>query len=131
MLDRRRTPGLRVQSGPRRGRRGFTLVELLVALVLLDIGLLALVGLTASLSRSVDRLRASARAESIATARVERIAATPCTASATGSERPDAAVTEWFSDQPAPNGTRLIVDSVAVTTVRGTRTAVLRTRARC
>lgn len=131
MLHRRRITGLTVQSAPSRTRRGFTLVELLVALVLLNIGLLALVGLTASLSQSVDRLRAGARAESVAMARVERIGATPCTESASGTERPSAAVTEWFSDEPTPNATRLIVDSVTVTMSHGTRTAVLRTRARC
>jgi len=114
-----------------RARHGFTLVELLVALVLLDIGLLALVALTASLSQSVNRLRGSARAHSIASSRVERIGATPCTTSAVGTEHPAAGVTEWFSDQPAPNATRVITDSVAVTSSHGTRTAVVRTRARC
>ena len=131
MHTRRRNTALKLQSGPSGARRGFTLVELLVALVLLNIGLLALVSLTASLSQSVDRLRAGARAESIAAARVERIAATACTASAAGTEHPSAAVTEWFSDEPEPNATRLVVDSVAVTMSRGTRTAVVRTRARC
>jgi type II secretion system protein I len=130
MRHRKRSAGVKVRSSSS-VRRGFTLVELLVALVLLDIGLLALVGLTTSMTQSIDRLRASARAESIATARVERIAATPCTSSTTGIEHPSAGVTEWFSDQPAPNDTRLVVDSVTVTISRGARTAVVRTRARC
>jgi Tfp pilus assembly protein PilV len=115
----------------RRGRSGFTLIELLVSLVLLDIGLLALVGLAASLSQNIDQLRGDARATSIATARLERIASTPCAATASGTQTSSPAVSEWFTDQPSPNATRLVADSVRVTTSRGARVATLRTRARC
>lgn len=115
----------------RRARSGFTLVELLVALVLLDIGLLTLVGLATSLSQSFDRLRADARALSTAAARVERIASMPCAASTTGMASSTQADSEWFTDQLQPNATRLVADSVRVTTSRGTRLATLRTRARC
>jgi len=114
-----------------RRRRGFTLIELLVSLVLLDVGLLALVGLAASLSQNIDRLRGDARATSIATARLERIASMPCTATASRTQTSNPADSEWFTDQPSPNATRLLADSVRVTTSRGARVATLRTRARC
>ena len=130
MLGCRRKNRLTVRRALFRSRDGFTLIEILVALVLLNIGLLALVALATSLAESVNRLRAGARAESIATARIERIAATSCT-SVTGAAHPSPDVTEWFSDQPAPNATRLIVDSVRVAISHGTSTVVLRTRARC
>ena len=112
-------------------RNGFTLVELLVALVLLDVGLLALVGLAASLSQSFDRARADAHAQSLATARLERIASVPCTTSASGTQSSSPADSEWFTDQSQPNGTRILTDSVKVLTSRVPRIVVLRTRARC
>lgn len=130
MFHDHRSPRLPPPHGGR-ARTGFTLIELLVALVLLDIGLLALVGLAASLSRSLDRARADGHAQSIATARLERIASAPCTASASGTQSSNPADSEWFTDQPAPNGTRLLTESVRVVTSRGARIVALRTRARC
>jgi type II secretion system protein I len=131
VIQHERNKGFTASRQGCRGRRGFTLIELLVSLVLLDIGLLALVGLAASSSQNIDRLRGDARATSIATERLERLASTPCTATASGTHASSPADSEWFADQPSPNATRLLADSVRVTTSRGARVATLRTRARC
>ena len=112
-------------------KTGFTLIELLIALVLFDVGLLALVALAASISRNGDDSRFEANAWNVAAARLERIASTACGAAASGIARTNAGLIERFSDMPAPNGTRLIVDSVTYTTTRGARIVALQTGAWC
>jgi Tfp pilus assembly protein PilV len=107
------------------------LIELLVALVLLDIGLLALVALATSLTRAAAGGRATWVAASVASARVERLASSPCSGGVVRREAPTAAITESFSDTPGANGTRILEESVTVATSRTRQTAVLRTRSRC
>lgn len=112
-------------------RRGFTLVELLVVLLLLDVGLLALVGFVAALYRNGNDTRATARAWAIAAARLERMASVTCGGPNTGSATSPGGVSEWFAEAAGPNGTRSLFDSVRVLTSRGVETASLRTSARC
>ena len=110
--------------------RGFTLIELLVALLLLDVGLLGLVGFATSLFREGNDTRATAHAWAIASARIERIASVACSGPSSGNVT-SAGVTEWFTDVSAPNETRLIGDSVRIATSRGVAIASLHTAARC
>ena len=53
--------------------RGFTLVEVLVALVLLTVGVMALLGSSAMVSRMIGKGRGSTIAVQVATARLERL----------------------------------------------------------
>ena len=53
--------------------RGFTLIEVLVALVLLTVGVMALVGSSALVSRMIGRGRRSTVAVQVATARLESL----------------------------------------------------------
>lgn len=110
---------------------GFTLIELLVALLLLDVGLLALVGFAAALYRDGGETRASSRAWSIASARIERMASRSCDGPRAGTATLAGGISEWFTESPAPNDTRLLTDSVRVVTSRGVQVATLRTSARC
>jgi Tfp pilus assembly protein FimT len=117
---------------PVRRRRGVTLLELLVALVLLDFGLIALVGAAASASRLRGRAHGDGLALDVASGRLEQILAVPCRGAAAGMEAPTRAMTEWWSDEPAPNGTRTVSDSVVVAMARGeSRTVVLHGAGRC
>jgi prepilin-type N-terminal cleavage/methylation domain-containing protein len=54
-------------------RRGFTMVEIMVALVLLTVGVMALVGTSAMVSRMIGKGRGSTIAVQVATARLERL----------------------------------------------------------
>jgi type II secretory pathway pseudopilin PulG len=110
---------------------GFTLIELLIALVLLDVGLLALVGIAASITRDANSSHGTAKALSAASARLERAASLECRGAAAGVARVSPGLTEWFTELPQPNETRIISDSVAMVTSRGVTTIVLRTGARC
>ena len=68
-----------------RNRRGFTIAEVLVAIVMLTVGVMALVGSSAAVTRMVGRGRNDTVAGQVATARVERLrqiaasTATACT----------------------------------------------------
>src|SRR5690242_7632370 len=110
-------------------RRGFTLIELLVALLLLDVGLLSLVGFATALYRDASATRGSARAWAIAAARVERMASLSCGSTSAGTETAAGGVSEWFTESATPNETRMLADSVRVTTSRGVQVASLRTLA--
>ena len=112
-------------------RRGFTLLELLVALVLLDVGLIALAVATAAVSRVQAAAAGDSRAQELASATVERIISSPCGGAAAGSGHPAADIGEWWTDEQAPNGVRLASDSLVVTTARGNRAVVIHSAGRC
>lgn len=125
------TSGKRPRPALLSAQRGFTLIELLVALLLLDVGLLGLVGFATSLYRDGDDTRATARALAAASARLERMASVTCADPISGSVAPAAGMAEWFTDRPTLYGTRLLADSVWITTSRRSQATVLRTLARC
>lgn len=112
-------------------RPAFTLIELLLAVVLLDIGLLALVGLGAAITRDARSTRALSRASRLASTRLERMGSLSCVGSSAGTAVPWPGVTEWFTETAAPNETRILVDSVSVIEPRGTSSIVVSTHARC
>lgn len=118
------------QRNTRSTSRGFTLIELLVALLLLDVGLLGLVGFATALYRDGNDTRATARAWGIAAARVERMASVACGSTTPGTAA-SAGITEWFTEVATPNDTRLLGDSVRIATSRGVQVASIHTAARC
>lgn len=71
MSARRRRP-------PRTPPAGFTLVEVLVALTLLSVGLLAIAGLTATAAATVRGGGAQTRAAAVAQSRFDSLASVPC-----------------------------------------------------
>ena len=89
-------------NSPLRDERGFTIVEVLVAVIVLVIGVVALVASSASSTRMIGRGRSSTRAVQAATARMEIIRANAyrtspdCTALANGSDSASTGVvTTW------------------------------------
>jgi len=67
-------------------RRGFTIVEVLVAMMLLLVGIIAYVGSSATVTTLTMRGNRSARAAFIAQERMETLRATPCPLLVAGSE---------------------------------------------
>jgi Tfp pilus assembly protein PilV len=82
-------------------RPAFTLIETLVALVLLEIGMLALLATSAVAARDLAIAHRSVRAQSLARNRLELLWASACTAPATGSS----AAAEGFSESWRVTGT--------------------------
>ncbi len=68
-----------------RSQQGFTLVELMVALVILSVGLLALVGSSAVMMATLGDSQSKTLAASVAESRFERIRATACASRTSGS----------------------------------------------
>lgn len=93
--------------------RGFTIVEIVVALTLLVLGALAVVGAGASAARTVGSAEAQLHAMTVAQSRLEALASRGCGA-ATGGSAADSssALREWWTVTPARNGLRLATDSV-------------------
>lgn len=122
-----------------RRRLGFTLVEVLVAITVLTVGLVALAGATGTVTRMVGRGKIDTRAVQSASRRIEalRLAAystTPrCTAAGFTSGGPiagaDGVTTAWVV--PAAGASRTITVTVTYATPRGNRSEALTTVIDC
>ena len=106
-----------------RARRGVTLIELLVAITILAVGLLAIVGVSGSVSRSLGESRSDNLAAVYAQSRFEKLAGTACTSLTLNSWTSVTSrnVTEKYRVVDGGNNTRLVTDSVAWKTRKGTR----------
>ena len=118
------------RTPPSAGPTGFTLVETLVAIILIEIGLLALTASTGIVVRETMIVRARTTALEIARNRIETIAATPCAATSGGGTAANGFREDW-SSQLVPVSTREVRDSVTFAVQRIPRTVVLETRTPC
>lgn len=130
-LRRHRAIGRRVVVP--RARRGVTLVELLVAMTILTVGLMAIVGVSGSVARSLGESRSDNLAAIAAQSRFEHVAGTSCTSLTlnTVTAATSRNVTERWVVVDAGNNTRSVIDSVSWTTRRGTRRLVFQTLLPC
>src|SRR6185503_15948347 len=113
-----------------RNRRGFTLLEVVIAVVLIDVGLLALVAGSAVLIRQTAEMRAHAAALRAAANRLQLLGGASCVAT-TGSAAGPFGVSERWEVALQPEGVREIRDSVTYAGAAGTRSIMLRTRLPC
>ena len=114
-------------------RRGVTLIELLVAMSILSIGLMAIAGVSGSITRSLGESRNETLAATAAAARFERVAGTQCSAVTlnTVTAVANRNITERYVVTDNGNNTRKVIDSVSWTTRRGTRVAAFTTLLPC
>lgn len=87
-LTQQRSPRLRV-------RRGFTLAELLVALMVFAVGALALVATSANVITLMTGSKNRASAAAIAQARFERMRSQPCSAHTSDSTTANGVASSW------------------------------------
>lgn len=116
-----------------RARRGVTLVELIVAMTILSIGLLAIVGTSSGIARGLGESRGDNLAAVVAQSRMETVAGMTCTGLSlprTGTTT-TRGVTEKWRIADGGNNTLLVTDSVSWTTRRGTRKQVFVTLLPC
>jgi Tfp pilus assembly protein PilV len=111
-------------------RRGFTLVELLVAVLLIDVGLLALVAGSAIVVRRQNELRLRSLAASAASNRVQQLVAAGCQSSSGMAVFAPGVVERW-SVSAAGSAARQVHDSVSYNFGGLSRSVVLRTRIPC
>lgn len=116
-----------------RERAGVTLVELIVAMSILSIGLLAIVGTSGAIARGLGEARGDNLAAIVAQSRFETVAGTTCN----GMSLPQSGttqtrgVTEKWRIEDGGNNTLLVVDTVSWQTRRGTRKQAFQTLLPC
>ena len=110
-------------------RRGFTLIELVVTIVVLSVGLLALAGNSTVIARQMSGARVMTEAATIAQMRFERLRSVPCTTLAAGTSTAGQVSEVWT----VTNGTRTVVvtDTVKFTTRYGQQVYPYRTMIPC
>jgi type II secretion system protein I len=109
---------------------GFTLLEVLIALVVIAIGMLALVGSTAVLVRQTAEIGARAAAVRAAANRLQRLGIATC-APASGNQTGAHGIHERWAIDVQPDGVRELRDSVTYMTPSGERSVILRTKLPC
>lgn len=129
MSPRRRIS--RAEGTAARGTRaGFTLVELLVAMIIFAVGMLGLAATAGSVTRMMGGAKRQTIAAQVAQSRIERLRATPCTTLTSGSETVRG-VTNFWTVSAVTRGVN-VTDSVVFATSRGgTRTRVYKTTLSC
>jgi prepilin-type N-terminal cleavage/methylation domain-containing protein len=94
-------------------RKGFTLVEVLVAVLIIDVGLLALVAGSAVVVRRMNAVHARAAAYRAASERIARLAAGGCRTTVGDTIAPNNGRETW-SVELLSNGTGEVRDSIAL-----------------
>jgi Tfp pilus assembly protein PilV len=110
-------------------RAGFTLVELLVSILLIDVALLSMVAAGAILVRSQNDLRARLAADRAASNRLETLLSSGCQPTS-GNSRGERGITEYWQ-LAIVEGRREIVDSVTYSMNGLPRSTVARARSSC
>ena len=105
-------------------RNAFTLIEVLVALVLLEIGMLAVSGVAAVAARDFVTAARTLKASTIASRRVESLRTGPCPAPSAGGQRTSFATEFWRVE--ATKSARLLTDSVEFALLSGRTGFVVR-----
>jgi prepilin-type N-terminal cleavage/methylation domain-containing protein len=122
----------------KRSSSGLTLIEVLVAIVVLGIGIVALTGGSSMVTRMIGRGKVETRAANVASRRMEalRLAAASssprCTVASFASGGPaihDGVTESWVV--PANGRLRLVRVTVTYLTVKGPRSAALETGIEC
>ena len=105
-------------------RRGFTLVEALVALVIFAFGMLAVAGASSTTARDLGVAQRRAHALALARERVGALHARACSdPQSGGSLRPGGFEEHWRVQ--VDGARRLVSDSVVFAVARGRRTSVI------
>jgi prepilin-type N-terminal cleavage/methylation domain-containing protein len=114
-------------------RSGVTLVELIVAMTILSVGLLAIVGTSGAIARGLGEARGDNMAAIVAQSRFEEIAGTSCTGMTLGQTKTveTRGVTEKYVITDGGNNTLLVIDTVSWQTRRGTRKQAFQTLLPC
>lgn len=120
-----------------RSRSGFTLVEVLIAVTVLSVGIIALAGNAAMATRMIGRGKSDTQATQLATLKVDSLRARAyatdprCTALVNGTSTASAVTLSWTVTVPASGIGRNVSVSASYQTPRGAHTEVLTTYIEC
>jgi Tfp pilus assembly protein PilV len=119
-----------------KGEQGFTVVEVVVAVLILTVGVLALAGGAALATRMIGRGQRAGAVTMYAAQRLEQLRTTACTSQAAGSDtlwRGATAVDvhSWRFVQPGPNHWRIVLTANWLTQGNAWRTDSVETEVSC
>jgi len=118
----RRTPG-------KKSRAGFTIVELIVAMVVFAVGVLGLAATAASVTQLMGGATRQTIAANIAQSRLEKLRASPCATLTSGADTTRGVVSTW-TVQAVTRGVN-ITETVIFPTKGGNRTRTYKTTLSC
>lgn len=110
-------------------RRGFSLVEVMIAIVILATGVLALAASSAAVTRLITQGGGLGRAAAAAEGRVELLRATPCASLSSSSAYDGPYLVTWAVT--GSGNLRTVVVTVSYGTGRSTRTDTFNTTISC
>ena len=120
-----------------KNERGFTIVEVIIAIIVLTVGLLGLVTTSALVTRMIARGQRSASGATFASKRLEQLRVTGCKSQAAGKDtlytqnHQPVATNSWVFTN-ATNSHWTIVDTLKYQTSKGAwRTDILETQVSC
>jgi prepilin-type N-terminal cleavage/methylation domain-containing protein len=116
--------------------QGFTLVEVIIAILVFTVGMLGLVGTAALVTRMIARGQHSAVAATFAAQRLERLRVTACTSQAAGSDTlyrgsTMAATNNWSFSNLGNSGYGIVLTVNYLTAQNRWRTDTLETMVSC
>lgn len=120
---------LGVRRSAPQARAGFTLVELMVAMLMLTVGLLALASTSAVVVKQMGDASRMGVAGTVAQTRIERLRSGTCSTAQTGTGT-TRGVSESWTVTPMVRSARIDV-TITYTTRRGTRSQSYRSMMRC
>jgi prepilin-type N-terminal cleavage/methylation domain-containing protein len=107
-----------------RARAGFTIVEMVVAIIVFTIGVMGLAGTAAYVARQMNGGAQQTLAATIAQSRIDSIAGTACRAVGSGTAVRKGISERWTVERPANFNVLRITEQVTWTTGRSTRTQI-------
>ena len=113
-----------------KSRAGFTLVELLVAMIIFAVGILGLAATAGSVTRMMGGARRQTIAAQVAQSRIERLRAAPCTALTGGTETVRGITSTW-TVQSVTRGVNITETVTFATSRGGTRSRTYNTTLSC
>lgn len=114
-----------------RDTRGFTIVEALVAVLILNVGLLGLVTTAGLVTRMIGQGRQATMAAALAGERLETVRSLGCPAAGSGSETRDGVTVGWEVGVPSFPRARSLLVRVQWGTPRGPRADSVTTLLHC
>ena len=125
MSPRRRT----LRARGTKSRAGFTIVELIVAMMVFAVGVLGLAATAASVTRLMGGARRQTIAANIAQSRLEKLRASPCGTLTSGADTVRGVINKW-TVQAVTRGVN-VTDTLFYTSAQGGSTRVYKTTLPC